>query len=222
EWYLPVLRGLHPALSTASFLQSFFPRVSTSAPAPSSSASSSSTPWSPLLAPPRTGESMHEIHLRCVALARRVVPALEQRGVRKVVLFSHAATVIALARALAGDLRGVEEHGEGREWRDEERLACRAATCSVTKFERVRNDGGGDMEEDGGMGRWKREWDGRTDFLEKGEERHWEFSFVEDQAEDGILSDGTEAAPTKSDNYKALPTAAPKETVAKEKLEGKL
>ncbi|GAA5954120.1 hypothetical protein JCM21900_002894 [Sporobolomyces salmonicolor] len=214
EWYLPVLRGLHPALSTASFLQSFFPLVSTSAP----SSSTRSASWSPLLTPPRTGESMHQIHLRCLGLLRLLVPELERRGVRKVVLFSHAATVIALSRALAGDLQAVEEGGEGKEWRDEERLACRAATCSVSKFERVGND----REEEGAMGRWKREWNGKTDFLQKGEERHWEFSFVEDQAEDGILSDGTEAAPTKSDNYKELPTAAPKETVAKEKLEGKL
>jgi len=39
--------------------------------------------------------------------------------------------------------------------------------------------------------------------------------------EDGLL-DGKEVSATASDNYKELPTAAPKETVANEAREGKL
>ncbi|GAA5893177.1 hypothetical protein JCM6882_003905 [Rhodosporidiobolus microsporus] len=213
EWYLPVRRGLHPALAEPTFLQKFFPRVSPTTPSSSSSASTSD--WTSLVTPPRTGESIRALHARSTALLSALLPALEARGVRKLVCFSHAATVIALARAFAGDLdmpglldgeaaqAGKEE--KLGEWKDEERLEVRAATCSVTKF--VREDGA-----EGEKVAWKRDWNGRTDFMEKGEERRWDFTFVEEIAEDGILEDGTEVSPLKSDNYKDAPTAAPKET----------
>jgi hypothetical protein len=230
-------------MSTAPFLQSFFPRVSTST---SSSSPSPSDPpaWDGLLTPPREGESIRALHARCTTLLAELIPALEAQGCKKLVLFSHAATVIALSRAFAGDLpeelledgkvgeKGkVEQLGE---WKDEERLQVQAATCSVGKFTRV----GAGAAEGGGV-KWKREWNGRTDFLEKGEERNWQFSFVgsshilslpsslslslanltyspdaraEEIAEDGILDDGTEITPLKSDNYKENPTAAPKES----------
>ncbi|GAA5979895.1 hypothetical protein JCM11641_007579 [Rhodosporidiobolus odoratus] len=210
EWYLPVRRGLHPALAEASFLQQFFPAI------PSSS--STNEGWEYLLTPPRTGESMRAIHARCVSLFPRLVEAAEKRGAKKLILFSHAATCIALARAFAGDLseellRGAEPGKEEKlgQWKDEERLQVRAATCSATKFSR-RKEGE----------TWKRVWDGRTDFLDKGEERRWDFTFVEEIAEDGILADGTEVSPLKSDNYKQEPTAAPKETVQNEAAHGKL
>ncbi|GAA6043177.1 hypothetical protein JCM8097_008711 [Rhodosporidiobolus ruineniae] len=222
EWYLPVRRGLHPALATSDFLQRFFPRVSPSpstSDAPSSDSSSPPLTWSPLLTPPRTGESIRALHARCSTLLTSLIPALEARGCKNLVLFSHAATVIALSRAFAGDLdapglldgpaaEGGKEEPLG-EWKDEERMQVRAATCSVSKFVRERGEGEGEV-------RWKREWDGKTDFLEKGEERRWDFSFVEEIAEDGILDDGTEISPLKSDAYKADPTAAPKESEASE------
>ncbi|GAA5828068.1 hypothetical protein JCM11251_005716 [Rhodosporidiobolus azoricus] len=219
EWYLPVRRGLHPALASPSFLQQFFPRVSSG---PAISSSPLSTPWNALVHPPRTGESIRALHARSSSLLQQLIPALEARGVKKLICFSHAATVIALARAFAGDLdvpgllegEAAEAGKEERlgEWKDEERLGVRAATCSVSKFVRE----GQAEEREKGLGKWKREWDGRTDFLERGEERRWDFTFVEEIAEDGILEDGTEVAPLKSDNYKEAPTAAPKETEASE------
>ncbi|GAA5871098.1 hypothetical protein JCM8547_005357 [Rhodosporidiobolus lusitaniae] len=212
EWYLPVRRGLHPALAGSTFLKDYFPRVSTSS---SSSTSSSEPSWTSLVHPPRTGESIRALHARCSTLVDSLIPTLEAKGCKTLIVFSHAATVIALARAFAGDLsEELLRAGEGAEggkeeplgeWKDEERLQARAATCSVSKF--VRKEGGNG---------WTREWDGRTDFLEKGEERRWDFTFVEEIAEDGILEDGTEVSPLKSDNYKDEPTAAPKETVESE------
>ncbi|GJN91904.1 hypothetical protein Rhopal_004929-T1 [Rhodotorula paludigena] len=207
EWYLPVRRGLHPELATASFLSRFFPLVSTTDPSSPDSAG-----WTPLLTPPRTGESMRAVHARARTLwTAHLVSALEARGAKKIVLFSHAATCIALVRALAGDLEdlagaGGGEAGEG--WDEEKRRKVRAATCSVSKF--VREGRGA-----GGEGSWKWEWDGRTDFLSRGEERHWDFTYVEEYVEDGLV-DGKEVSATKSDNYKNLPTAAPKETRANE------
>ncbi|GAA5910558.1 histidine phosphatase family protein [Sporobolomyces salmoneus] len=209
EWYLPVRKGLHPALSTSQFLGQFFPP---SLLAPHDSPSF----WTPLLTPPRTGESMYEIHVRAVEFLKVLVPRLEELGVEKVIVFSHAATCIALSRALAGDLGGLSKDKEGKEWNEEERLACRAATCSVSKFER----------KEGEKVEWERVWNGKTDFLKGGEERHWEFSFVEEYEEDGLLDDGTEAGKVASDNYKGLPNEGKKEstatTTSSHAVEGKL
>ncbi|GAA5912474.1 hypothetical protein JCM8208_006611 [Rhodotorula glutinis] len=221
EWYLPVRRGLHPALASASFLKQHFPLVDDSQPSSSSSSSAPLDPWSPLVLPPRTGESIRAVHARCDVLSRSLVEALEARGARQVVVFSHAATVIALSRAFAQDLPrellvGAKE-GEVEplgEWNDGERLSVGAATCSVSKFSRAMGGTGEGKQ-------WWREWDGRTDFMARGEERRWDFTFVEEIEEDGLL-DGKEVSATASDNYKELPTAAPKETVANEAREGKL
>ncbi|GAA5956364.1 hypothetical protein JCM3765_005643 [Sporobolomyces pararoseus] len=207
EWYLPVRKGLHPALSTSEFLGQFFPPTLL---APHDSP----TFWNPLLTPPRTGESMYEIHRRAQDFLKVVIPELEKRGVEKVIVFSHAATCIALSRALAGDLDEMKEEVEGREWNEQARLECRAATCSVSKF--VRKEGQGSPK-------WDRAWNGKTDFLQGGEERHWEFSFVEEYQEDGLLEDGTEAGKVASDNYKGLPNGGKKEPLSRSPVvEGKL
>ncbi|GAA6054944.1 hypothetical protein JCM3770_004063 [Rhodotorula araucariae] len=224
EWYLPVRRGLHPALADATFLQKFFLLVAASS---SSSAAGGAAAWAMLLTPPRTGESIRAVHARCATLVPALVSALEARGARTVVLFSHAATCIALSRAFANDLPpALLAHPSARpgepeplgEWRDEERLGVGAATCSVSKFVRT---AGADTGADAPGEVWTREWDGRTDFMRRGEERRWDFTFVEEIAEDGLL-DGKEVSATKSDNYRDLPTAAPKETVANERKEGRL
>ena len=157
EWYLPVRRGLHPAPATASLLQKHFPRVSTDPAA-----------WEPLLTPPRVGESMRAIHHRCARFAPLLAETLSARGYSRAIVFTHAATAIALCRALAGDVRlgdevlseGATEPGQAEQlglWKDEERLPVAAATCSVSKFA-----SSGDQ--------YERLWDGRTDFLERGEE----------------------------------------------------
>lgn len=114
---------------------------------------------------------MYEIHRRAQEFLAVLVPELEKRGVEKVIVFSHAATCIALSRALAGDLENLSEDVEGRQWDETARLECRAATCSVSKFER--------KEDSPAQPEWTRVWNGKTDFLQGGEERHWEFSYVE-------------------------------------------
>ncbi|GAA5923684.1 histidine phosphatase family protein [Sporobolomyces koalae] len=206
EWYLPVRKGLHPALSTSKFLSGFFP-AGLLAPVDDTNL------WNSILTPPRTGESMYEIHQRARQFLNKFVPALEARGVERVIVFSHAATCIALSRALAGDLEGISGEVEGQAWDESKRLECRAATCSVSKFTRRAGSPDSNIK-------WNREWNGKTDFLQQGEERHWEFSFVEEYEEDGILEDGvTEAGATASDNYKGLPNGGKKEPST---VEGKL
>ncbi|GAA5835887.1 hypothetical protein JCM5353_007730 [Sporobolomyces roseus] len=207
EWYLPVRKGLHPALSTSQFLTQFFPPNLLSP-------HDSPTAWIPLLTPPRTGESMYQIHLRAKEFLKVMIPELEKRGVEKVIVFSHAATCIALSRALAGDLEGLGEEVEGKEWNEANRLECRAATCGVSKFDRK-------GEDEAGLPKWDRVWNGKTDFLKGGEERHWEFSFVEEYEEDGLLDDGSEAGKVSSDNYKGIPNEG-KNPTSTPAVEGKL
>lgn len=65
-------------------------------------------------------------------------------GAKSVVVYTHAATAIALGRALIGDKEKVKD--------------IRAGTCSVSKFTRQ------------GDGSWVQEMNGQCDHLERGEE----------------------------------------------------
>ena len=111
---------------------------------------------------------MRAIHHRCARFAPLLSETLRARGYSRAIVFTHAATAIALCRALAGDVRlgdevlseGATEPGQAEQlglWKDEERLPVAAATCSVSKFASEGDE-------------WQRLWDGRTDFLERGEE----------------------------------------------------
>ncbi|KAK4046643.1 cTPxI [Microbotryomycetes sp. JL201] len=171
EWYLPVKRGLHPVCMSATELREYVPEVDDQAHAS-------------LVYPSRKGESVDEIHDRAEAVLQQLVTKYDKvDGVKHLVLFSHAATGIAMSRALAGDRN----------------LDVRSATCSVSAFKRVPEEGKGSR---GGLGSWRRILNGETSFLSRGEERHWDYSYVEAYEEDGILDDGT-ALPTLSDSYKA-------------------
>ena len=90
------------------------------------------------------------MHDRAEDILRQLITKLDQEGkVKHLVLFSHAATGIAMHRALFGD-------------RETE---VRSATCSASKFKRVK---GQDKDRDG-LGRWERLLNGDTSFLAQGE-----------------------------------------------------
>lgn len=109
---------------------------------------------------------------------------------------------IALARALCGDRS----------------LSVRSATCSLGEYHRQPNL---DPAARGGLGEWDRVRDGDTSFLSRGEERHWEFSFVEAYEEEGVQADGSEVeGGLKSDAY-AVP-AKVEESVGTGTAAGKL
>ena len=124
---------------------------------------------------------------------------------KSIVIFTHAATNIAMGRALLND----------RE------VAIRSGTCSIGQYSRA-----GDLslaKERDGLGAWESMMVGRScDHLKKGEEvsltcslrrceadlsscskRHWEFDYVEEYEEDGILDDATEEVPLASESYKS-------------------
>ncbi|ORY90317.1 phosphoglycerate mutase-like protein [Leucosporidium creatinivorum] len=173
EWYLPVRRGLHPRSLPAGRLTQWFPLIDMS--------------HQSLFYPTQKGETEDQVHERAEEVLRLLLGKLDREGGPKsVVLFSHAATGIAMGRALVGD-------------RERE---VRSATCSVSKFRRVV----GEETARDGLGEWERLLNGETSFLSRGEERHWDFSYVEAYEEDGVLEDGTEL-PTLSDNYKTVDPA---------------
>ncbi|KAJ6519873.1 histidine phosphatase superfamily [Mycena sanguinolenta] len=123
EWYSPVTpgTGLHPRPGSASSLRAYFPEIDPDA-------------WSSIWYPPRVGEDVAEVHARAAGFLDAFVPAAEDRfacgqnaetahTATRVLLVSHAATVIALTRALVGDPA----------------LPLRVGCCSLTEVVRKRD-----------------------------------------------------------------------------------
>ncbi|SCZ91517.1 BZ3500_MvSof-1268-A1-R1_Chr1-2g01461 [Microbotryum saponariae] len=172
EWYLPVRRGLHPRSLPASELIEWIPRIAPTA-------------HSSLLYPSQRGETPHQLHERTTQVLTLLINHINSSPdpPKTIILFTHAATLIALGRTLI----------------DDRECFVKAATCSVSRYELVK----GKQKERDGLGRWEIKMNGDTSFLKGGEERHWDFSFVEAYEEDGILEDGTDA-PLLSDQYKTV------------------
>lgn len=149
EWFGPVWpkdTGLHPSPRTAEHLVPQFPTVSTR--------------WKPLLYPDPRGESIPGVHERMRELMRRINERCSAWGLTRILLVSHAATIIALGRML-------QAQGTYESVREKE---IRAGTASVSKYTRPHVH----------AQIWHQEYNGRTSFLPHGEERHWDFSFVPD------------------------------------------
>ena len=114
EWYSYVKpgTGLHPRPALPTTLKRFFLEISDS--------------WSPLYFPTRKGESVEELHDRVgsfLELMHQRLEAPTSKQHTKVLLVSHAATVIALAHELLDD-------------RDREmRIGC----CTLTTLRRKDN-----------------------------------------------------------------------------------
>ncbi|KAK9900397.1 phosphoglycerate mutase-like protein [Cystobasidium minutum MCA 4210] len=146
--------GLHPRPPSASKLRLHFPRVSVT------------VHDEPLLYASRNGETFSGIHDRADEFIRILLKYMRENfpDVKRVMLVSHAATVIALGRAIVRDRT----------------LAIRAGTCSLSRFDRVKpsssaleSGGGRGNEED--IGTWKCTLNGWTGHLKSGEQRHWDF-----------------------------------------------
>lgn len=165
EFYLPVKRGLHPRSLPAESLRHWFPTIDPS--------------HTSLLYPPQEGETIDQIHVRSEQVLELLLNKIDAQsgGAKSVVVYTHAATAIALGRALIGDKEKVKD--------------IRAGTCSVSKFTRQ------------GDGSWVQEMNGQCDHLERGEERHWCFEYVEEYEEDGIIKGVTEEIPLASEAYKS-------------------
>ncbi|SCV68056.1 BQ2448_177 [Microbotryum intermedium] len=208
EWYLPVRRGklgesgdrvcnkldhssrptvytgLHPRSLTASEMIEWIPSISP-------------TSHSSLLYPSQRGETPDELHVRTTQILTLLINQINSslNPPKRIILFTHAATLIALGRSLIDD----------REW------FVKAATCSVGKYEVVK----GKEKEREGLGRWEIKMNGDTSFLKGGEElksrRMKEIDLTKQNTyteEDGVLEDGSDA-PLQSDQYKTTETTSP-------------
>jgi transcription factor C subunit 7 len=141
--------GLHPLPGPANELQKFVPRID-----PSSHES--------LLVPSRGGETVEQLHERARTVMGRLIESLddsdidssasatgeeERESVRAILVCSHAATIIALGRALTGDSA----------------LDVRTGCCSISRYRRRPGS-------QGTLGVWECEENGETSFLTRGEE----------------------------------------------------
>ncbi|KAI0374213.1 PGAM-domain-containing protein [Pilatotrama ljubarskyi] len=146
EWYSPVSpgTGLHPRPASATELRTYFPEIDDS--------------WKSIYYPSRKGEDVPEVHDRVNGLLRALVPCIERKYSgkhKRILLVSHAATVIALTRELIGDRS----------------LPLRVGCCTITEL--VRKPG-----ETGAVGCWeaKRLADGAH--LKDGSSRDWGFEDI--------------------------------------------
>lgn len=147
EWYSPVKSGtgLHPRPVSAEELVSHFDLIDPS--------------YTPTYLVTRKGESVPDLYKRAedflTAFISRVEASADNH--ERVMLFSHAATVIVLARGLLGD----EAIGQNL------RVGC----CTLSTFDRI-----GSISSDQviGAGIWQARGQlAHGDFLVKGIERDW-------------------------------------------------
>jgi transcription factor C subunit 7 len=152
EWYSSVVpgTGLHPIPPPAEALSASFPALRIDAAA-----------WpKPTWVPSRKGEKVDEVHDRCQGFLSAFIPRAEQLlggGHKKILLVSHAAIVIALARELIGDRS----------------LHMRVACCSLTTLVRKPEDAAHVI------GVWESRGLAEGDFLKGGLERDWGFEDIE-------------------------------------------
>jgi len=152
EWYQPVEpgTGLHPRPSSATALKAYFPEIDDS--------------WSSVWYPTRKGESLAALHDRVAGCLTVLVPEVQRRfsgAHKRILLVSHAATVIALARELVGD-------------RD---LSFQAACCSLTVLDRNK-DAAAATARGAVVGGWTAILLGGGEHLKDGLQRPWGFSDV--------------------------------------------
>ncbi|KAI5815875.1 histidine phosphatase superfamily [Pyronema omphalodes] len=166
EWY-GVARFDHPQPAAPEILHKFFPRVETG--------------YIPTIIPSTKGETLQEIHDRTAYAVAKIIKDIDRewqdnnQGPKAILLVAHAATNIALGRALTGD-------------KDAD---IRTGTCSLSTYRRKKRPEAPihlplPSTEDpipdtnwmngGVMGGWHQEKNGDCSFLAGGEERNWWFT----------------------------------------------
>ncbi|WVQ97675.1 hypothetical protein IAU59_004789 [Kwoniella sp. CBS 9459] len=174
EWFSPVKEGtgLHPRPGSSKTLKQHFPPNSLDETYESTVYAS------------RSGETIHGLHDRADLFVEAFVGKIEELypDVRSVVIFSHAAAVIALGRALTGDRS----------------LNVIAGTTTTSLYKRKRPSSLSDSADAsaGGVGEWDILWNGRADYLPKGVERDWSFR-------DAVIKDDGEVISDNGDGKKA-------------------
>lgn len=156
EWFptAATKTGVHPSPASAAYMKEFVTELSLS--------------WKPMLYPSRDGETISELHAR----ARRVLDLIQQRcgqlGLKRVLICSHAATIIAMGRVL------LDDDADGKRTK-----FIGAGTATLSKYTRTR---------EGGV--WKQELNGDASFLPGGVEREWHFGMVPDNVTEHGMGQG--------------------------------
>ncbi|KAH9946657.1 phosphoglycerate mutase-like protein [Amylocystis lapponica] len=151
EWYSPVVpgSGLHPRPASAASLRSYFDEIDPS--------------WSSVWYPSRKGEDVEQCHDRVNGCLKALIPEIERSFPdrhQRILLVSHAATIIALTRELLGS----------RE------LPLRVGCCTLT--EATRQKGSTEV-----VGHWRAKRLADGSHLKEGSSRDWGF-------EDIVIMDG--------------------------------
>ena len=120
EWY-GIARFYHPAPGGAELLRRFFPTYAAR----------------PSIVPSTSGETLEELHDRCAYAMLRIISDLDgaESGPEAVLVCTHAASLIAIGRALTG----VMPEDVGTE-------DFKPYTCGLSKFVRRRVPGGEEGE----------------------------------------------------------------------------
>ncbi|GJP95510.1 hypothetical protein CBS63078_5183 [Aspergillus niger] len=222
EWFGPTTFFHHPAPAPASILSSHFPTI-----LPSSS--SEQTTYTPILHPSTRGETIAQLHDRVATTLSALIISVDeeisaieaslppsQRTSKAILICSHAAPLIAMGRALTGDMPA-----------DSSVEDFKVYTAGVSTFRRRRagegnREGEGDGGEGGGLapgtevvrgddggvkvpdwkggkgvaGGWECVSNGDCAFLSGGAERGWHFDG--DESFDTGPMAGPSATPTSS------------------------
>ncbi|CZT51748.1 related to transcription initiation factor [Rhynchosporium secalis] len=167
EWY-GMARFDHPSPAEPTVLKKLFPHYDET--------------YKPAIKPSVNGETIDELHDRAAYALHKIIEQCDSEGIKAVVLCTHAATLIAIGRALTG--RMPEDIAEED---------FRPFTCGLSTFvrrgkenveKRVKDWEGPEafipkLEWRGGRGvggGWNLTLSGDCSFLSGGEERGWRFS----------------------------------------------
>lgn len=165
EWY-GTARFDHPSPAEPPLLKSLFNRYDES--------------YKPSIKPSVSGETIEDLHDRTAYALHRIIEQSDSEGVKAIVICTHAATLIAIGRALTGRMPD-----------DSSEEDFRPFTCGVSTFVRRKGEANRDLNVEGWAGpetpipkiSWRNgkgiggEWEltksGDCTFLSGGEERGW-------------------------------------------------
>ncbi|KAK9378589.1 histidine phosphatase superfamily [Kockiozyma suomiensis] len=136
EWY-GVTRATHPVPASPEILKNFFPKVKKD--------------YQPILVPSKSGETKDELHQRAAKTLSEIINIANKENTRAILICSHAATLIAIGRALTGNPA----------------FEVRTGVCTIGEYTAEGDDNG--------VGKWKCVRNGEATHLTNGEERHWDF-----------------------------------------------
>lgn len=172
EWFSPVApgTGLHPRPVSAAELRAFFSEIDADT-------------WSPVYYPPRKGEEVEEVHDRAARTLEGLSMTLNSGRLpgehERIVLCTHAATAIALVRALL----------------NEREYPLRIGCCTVSIFDRVAPADQGML----GPKFWKAIKLGDGSHLKQGAQRDWGFEDIELENGKVVLHPGVPGSENEED-----------------------